>query len=577
MLEKYIYIFDAIVFITGVCSFFINLKRDKSMFSSVISILIGVFGVFIANFIYVIVEGKWLNGKLTIIIYAVMEFIEILLLFKKKRLKAFFISICLTILIAISILYANQLEVQSIFNYGLDNQSNTAVIKGFNRENKESHLEIPMYIVKGVSFYKVTSISEKAFYGCEKLYHVKLPNSITNIGNYAFAECKSLYDINIPYDLETLGARAFCNTSLKDEIKLENIKLKNDINLYDYLNDYVVRDYRNYNFDHGIQYYGFNEELCLTEIGFIDKTGKIMIDNTNYTPVRNFSEGLAPVYKDKKYGFIDVNGNVVIDFQYDKVYDFSEGLACVGKDGKFGYINTKGETIIDFQYDDPSIRSGAYISGKDFGLFIKGIACVKKDGKFGYIDTKGNVLVDFEFSFGYSFYDGIALTSKGYIDKNGDVVIDETNYSATSSFSNELAVAERDGKYGYIDTKGNVIIDFKYDYAYKFSDGLAVVEKDGNLGYIDNKGNVIIDFEYKDANDFSEGLASVYKDGKYGYINTKGEVVIDFQFDDAYDFSEKMTLVRKDGKYQFINKNGETVIDKVEVNEIIFAIINNKT
>lgn len=40
MLEKYIYIFDAIVFITGICSVFINLKRDKSMFSTVASISI---------------------------------------------------------------------------------------------------------------------------------------------------------------------------------------------------------------------------------------------------------------------------------------------------------------------------------------------------------------------------------------------------------------------------------------------------------------------------------------------------------------------------------------------------------
>ena len=49
MLEKYIYIFDAIVFITGICSVFINLKRDKSMLSTVASISIGFLGVLIAH------------------------------------------------------------------------------------------------------------------------------------------------------------------------------------------------------------------------------------------------------------------------------------------------------------------------------------------------------------------------------------------------------------------------------------------------------------------------------------------------------------------------------------------------
>lgn len=243
MLEKYIYIFDAIVFITGICSVFINLKRDKSMLSTVASISIGFLGVLIAHI------SRILDDKFAIIILTIIEFIEILLLFKKKNWKAFIKSICTTILIVISISYANQHELQGLFNYSLDNQGNTAIINGFSQEYNESSLEIPKYIVKGLRFYKVTSIGEKAFYGCEELWQVKLPNSITNIGNYAFGNCKMLHHLNIPNDLQTLGARAFFNTSLKDEINLENTKLKHDINLYDYLNNYIIRDYRNANMD----------------------------------------------------------------------------------------------------------------------------------------------------------------------------------------------------------------------------------------------------------------------------------------------------------------------------------------
>lgn len=167
------------------------------MFNSVVSILIGIFEILIAHVIYVIIDGKWLNGDLTIIIFAIMEFIEILLLFKKKNWKAFIISILATILIAISIIYANQRDTQNIFNYSLNNENNVATINGFSKEYNKSNLKIPNYIIKGLRFYKVTSIGEKAFYGCEKLYHVKLPNSIKNIENYAFAE-SGLYSINIP-------------------------------------------------------------------------------------------------------------------------------------------------------------------------------------------------------------------------------------------------------------------------------------------------------------------------------------------------------------------------------------------
>lgn len=231
MIEKYIYIFDAIIFITGLCSFFVNLKRDKSMLNSVVSILIGVFGALIAHVIYVIADGKWLSGKLVVIIYVIMEFIEILLLFKKKNWKTHIISIFTTILIVISILYANQIDAQSIFDYSLDNQNNTAVINGFSKENKESDIEIPRYIVKGLRFYKVTEIGEEAFYKCDYLHYVKLPDSIKIIKNYAFAE-SGLYDINIPNDIEIIWARAFYKTAglSKDEVKIsDNVKIYDDL------------------------------------------------------------------------------------------------------------------------------------------------------------------------------------------------------------------------------------------------------------------------------------------------------------------------------------------------------------
>lgn len=47
---------------------------------------------------------------------------------------------------------------------------------------------------------------------------------------------------------------------------------------------------------------------------------------------------------------------------------------------------------------------------------------------------------------------------------------------------------ERDGKYGYIDAEGNLVIDCIYDAGYTFEDGLALVEKDGEELLIDVSG-----------------------------------------------------------------------------------------
>jgi hypothetical protein len=52
------------------------------------------------------------------------------------------------------------------------------------------------------------------------------------------------------------------------------------------------------------------------------------------------------------------------------------------------------------------------------------------------------------------------------------------------------------------------------------------VFKDGKAGYIDTSGNIAIQFKYDGAAPFSEGLASVQLNGQWGYVNADGEMII---------------------------------------------------
>lgn len=51
------------------------------------------------------------------------------------------------------------------------------------------------------------------------------------------------------------------------------------------------------------------------------------LTSDSYTRAYPFHEGLACVYKDGKYGFIDTEGNTAIDFLYDRAMPLTEGLA----------------------------------------------------------------------------------------------------------------------------------------------------------------------------------------------------------------------------------------------------------
>ena len=55
----------------------------------------------------------------------------------------------------------------------------------------------------------VTTIGEVAFGMCESLTNINIPNSVTTIGNGAFSRCSSLISINIPNSVTTIGRGAF--------------------------------------------------------------------------------------------------------------------------------------------------------------------------------------------------------------------------------------------------------------------------------------------------------------------------------------------------------------------------------
>ena len=60
------------------------------------------------------------------------------------------------------------------------------------------------------------------------------------------------------------------------------------------------------------------------------------------------------------------------------------------------------------------------------------------------------------------------------------------------------------------------------------NNSLYTKEKNGKYGFVDEKGNVVVDYKYDDATEFNKyGFAGVKINGVWGAINIKGEVVIE--------------------------------------------------
>ncbi|MFD1903868.1 WG repeat-containing protein [Paenibacillus rhizoplanae] len=150
--------------------------------------------------------------------------------------------------------------------------------------------------------------------------------------------------------------------------------------------------------------------------------------------------------------------------------------------------------------------------------------------------------------------------ASGYINTKGKLII-PYRYSSTSDFSEGMAVVKLavGGKYGYIDTTGKLRITPRYDHATLFSDGAAVVYVNGKYGYIDKAGKYLMKPQFSMAQPFSEGLAFVERNGVSFYINKKGAKVIQ-GFTAGGLFKGGLAPASPGQRYGYINTSGRYVV-----------------
>ncbi|MBS0209150.1 MAG: WG repeat-containing protein [Planctomycetes bacterium] len=178
----------------------------------------------------------------------------------------------------------------------------------------------------------------------------------------------------------------------------------------------------------------------------------------------------------------------------------------------------------------------------------------------------------------FPYHDGRAW---GYMNREGKTVI-APEFGGPGDFFDDVAVTEKGGVKGLLNSSGEFLAVPEYDRIYRVSNGRARVAKRQNelkmfvgnferFSFVGLDGKQISTEWFDVAGDFSEGLARVnqgarvfrgdVKGGKWGYINTSGKVAIELQFEDVGDFFEGLARAKKDGKWGFIDRTGSFQIN----------------
>ena len=299
----------------------------------------------------------------------------------------------------------------------------------------------------------------------------------------------------------------------------------------------------------------------------------------DFNEVRIFSFGLAGVRKNRKWGFIDEKGKLIIEPIYDEVQYFTtNGLCPVVKNGKSGFIDKTGKEIIPIIYEDARSEQ------------LDNIVIIKKNKKWAFFNNQGQQLSDFVFDEVFStehydfskdifdrsettfFKNGAALVRKGkvyeFLDEKIEPAFPNNKFDSATVFDAfKNAIVKRKGKYGMIKSDGEFKVPLEYNFIEPYDSNHGICSEYFNA----RKGKVYSIFN-KNLKKIGESLEPIYNNfrtdnptisfknlkGKYGVIDRNGNVKVPFIYDEELRFEgKKYAIAIRNGKSGIIDSNGK--------------------
>lgn len=234
----------------------------------------------------------------------------------------------------------------------------------------------------------------------------------------------------------------------------------------------------------------------------------------------------------KKIGFdiFDKTGQFITNLNYTKVRELENNFFAVEDYYRTYLYDLKNKKIISSEsYADLAISD--YFD-KNKNIHIRALENGKNKYKSGFIDYQENIVLPIIYEIG--------------------------------NFENGFATIGKDSKYGLIDENKKIVVSLIFDGIGGFHDNIAEAIYNGKYVFINTKGEILFEKEkpktiYDELGFFNEGLAREIRNKKYGFFNKSGINIIALKFDWADNFSNGTALVLKNKTPYFIDRNGKRI------------------
>lgn len=254
-----------------------------------------------------------------------------------------------------------------------------------------------------------------------------------------------------------------------------------------------------------------------------------IIEEQKYKSESKLANGYSIVETfDEYWGMTDSNDLEVVSPKYDSIISLDDNFLKVQKGNSWGIITSTGQIIAE-----PTYRS---VDGFDGNCFI--VTRPNETRGWGYLsgklDTTGKPVSEIISQTQY----GVLITKsfeKYGLERNGNILIPHI-YDNISYWGEAKYIAQKDNKFGIIDSRNRILLNFEYSAITPLKEGKSTIKRGALQNEIDSNLKIVEELVIE----LQEGYKKIKLGGKWGILNPEGQVIVDYLYDEISTFRGRL-------------------------------------